>query len=359
MNLADIVRRKDRALKVVSGDLETTVVSLCGRKFQAVRLSRESGFQLINASEFEALRAFPKTLGWKLVIDGRGSGDVKFVVRSARDESVTKVLFETELDGKLPVDVELQWPVWAGDAEGYHLELSFRGSSRLVIVVGPAFNSRQQILGPLRGVGVEVGPGLNPHVLPSHGVEVRYIESVPADQWVALYKKQDKPSSAHTENLWGKYIVGSAHDLSVIEDESLDFIFSNHVFEHLMNPLGVLENWRKKLKAGGVVAGVVPDCRFTFDLRQTPSCIEELESERIEEKFEIDYGKYERWCRFTAPYNTPENLIARQYSIHVHYYTPERFRDMARILIGQGTFRSLFLDTSPNNKDFGFLLKTA
>lgn len=360
MNLADIIRRADRSLTVAAGDVEPIVYSVHGKKFQAVRLSKVSRIRLHRADEFYVLRTFPRVIGWKLTLDGHGSGDVSLTVLFAADETVRKTLFETRLSAKTePLDVELEWPMWAGDSAGYHLELAYQGECDLVILVGRAFNPRHQILGFLRGAGVEAGPGLNPHVLPSKDVSVRYVESVPAERWVALYKKQNKPSRVQTENLWDNYVLGSALDLSVVDDQSLDFVFSNHVFEHFVNPLGVLENWRKKLKGGGVVAGVVPDCRFTFDLRQVPSTIEEVNSERAAKTYNIDYEKYVRWCRFTAPYNTPENLIERQYSIHVHYYTPERFAEIIQILIKDGIFGSLYLDTSPNNKDFGFLLSAS
>ena len=46
---------------------------------------------------------------------------------------------------------------------------------------------------------------------------------------------------------------------SSVEDGSLGFIFSSHVFEHLANPLGHLEHWYAKLRHGGLIVGIVPD----------------------------------------------------------------------------------------------------
>ena len=124
-----------------------------------------------------------------------------------------------------------------------------------------------------------------------------------------------------------------------------------------MNPILVMENWAKKLKPGAMVAGVVPDCRYTFDLRQQPSTIEEWKNEYAGNMNAIGYDKYERWCKYTAPYNTPENLIERDYSIHVHYYTPDSYSKLIDILIEKGVYQSAFYNTSPNNKDFGFILQ--
>lgn len=358
MNLADIVKRKDRSFVVVNGSVEATIHSAVGKKYHAVRVATKSHFRLLQANEFYVLRTLPKTIGWQIVVDGGGSGIFKFYSVSTSDETRRHLLFEAKLrSGDEPRNVELGWPMWVGETAGYHLEVDYHGDGDLIVLVGCLVNSRLHLIPQLHGVGVEVGPGLNPHVLPSSNVDVKYVETVPADQWVALYKKQDKPSNVALHDLWGSYIVGNAHILESVEDESLDFIFSNHVFEHLVNPLGVLENWARKLKRGGIIAGVIPDCRYTFDLRQRPSNLQDFSAERVDGRFEISREKYLRWCEYTAPYNTPEDLIRRQYSIHVHYYTPDRFADMLEIFEGPSYFASVFFDVTTNNKDFAFLLR--
>jgi SAM-dependent methyltransferase len=47
--------------------------------------------------------------------------------------------------------------------------------------------------------------------------------------------------------------------------ESLDYIASSHLLEHLPNPIAALDNWYRALKPGGLIYLVVPDRRFTFD----------------------------------------------------------------------------------------------
>lgn len=358
MNLTDIVKRKDRSFVLVKGSVESIIHSALEKKYHAVRVAKKSHFKLLQANEFYVLRSLPNTIGWQIAIDGIGSGIFKFYSVSTSDETRRHLLFEAKLRlGEQPRNVELDWPIWAGERAGYHLEIEYHGDSDLIVLVGCLINSRRKLIPQLHGMGVEVGPGLNPHVLPSPNIDIKYVETVPADQWVALYKKQDKPSNVALHNLWGSYIVGNAHILESVEDESLDFIFSNHVFEHLVNPLGVLENWARKLKRGGIIAGVVPDCRYTFDLRQHPSNLQDFSAERADGRFEISHEKYIRWCKYTAPYNTPADLIQRQYSIHVHYYTPGRFADMLEIFEGPRCFESVFFDGTTNNKDFAFLLR--
>ncbi|PYQ17805.1 MAG: hypothetical protein DMF81_26820, partial [Acidobacteria bacterium] len=146
-----------------------------------------------------------------------------------------------------------------------HLVLDGRAAA---LGISPAFDARSLVSELLKGAGAEVGPGLNPHVHPGPDVDVTYVEVATADDWVTLYRKRDKPPPELTGNLWKRYLVSRAETLEAIADGTLDFVFSNHVFEHLMNPLGVLENWSRKLKSRGIVYNVVPDAGCCFDLRQ-------------------------------------------------------------------------------------------
>ena len=42
-----------------------------------------------------------------------------------------------------------------------------------------------------------------------------------------------------------------------VPDNSLDFIFGSHVFEHLANPIGHLKRWHAKLKPGVTLMHVI------------------------------------------------------------------------------------------------------
>jgi SAM-dependent methyltransferase len=369
MNLFDLVKRKDRSVEVERGRVDTETCSLDGYKMHAVNLEPKTILRLNKAHEFETLRTFPRRLNWTVLLQETSeSGLLEDTKKTAltielemagQPETRGKV-FSTSLNSKDPRrEVLIDWPTWANRSDGYHIYIINPSSNQLCICSGYAFNPRQKIIPLLKGKGVEVGPGLNPQVKPGPGVNVKYVESTLAEEWVKLYKKEEKPQKKITDDLWSQYVVDDAQSLLTIPESSVDFVFSNHVFEHLMNPKRVLENWLSKLKPGGLIAGVVPDCRFTFDLRQSPSNHREWEAEYNEDINEITREKYERWCRFTAPYNTPESLIERNYSIHVHYYTPDSFDGLVQSLAEECRFKSVFYNTSPNNKDFGFVLGIA
>lgn len=353
MNLYDIVRRNDRAVRIADGTVEAIRYPK-PENIYGVVLSPYAALTLENAHEFHCLATSPRDLGWKLASTLKGGPiNVEILIRSL-DASRSACLFA--YSGRAEeIDPLLTWPCWAEAASGFEITIRNAAKSPLRIASGSAFDPRAALKDLLHGTGVEVGPGANPIVKPSPDLDVRYVETMPADEWLRTYDKTREPTP-QDRALWDRYIIGDAQRIDCCEDGSLDFIFSNHVFEHLMNPLGVLANWSRKLKPDGVIVGVVPDCRYCFDLRQPPSTVAEWLAERDGDVWSLTRAKFEKWCRFTAPYNTVESLIARNYSVHVHYYTPLKFRELIDQGIADGLLGRAFYNTSPNNKDFGFAL---
>lgn len=246
-------------------------------------------------------------------------------------------------------DVVLAWPIPVPQTYDLHLEAE---GGEIAVAVGPLMDMRTRLVPLLRGSGVEVGPGANPSVLPSEGRRVRYVEKMSQAQWAATYAK--KALDPAVTALWDDYAIDSAHGLDSFADASLDFIFSSHVFEHLVNPLQVLLNWWNRLAPGGVIAGVVPDARFTFDLRQPLTTLAELHSQFEKGGHVPDAAMYERWCRHTAPCSSADSLRDRDYAIHVNYFSPDVFRLLLDAFSAQVSSATFFLESFPNGKDFGF-----
>ena len=356
MNLYDLVRRSDRSVQADGGSVEAIRTANPGASYGVV-LAPSTRLKLVKADDFYCLATFPRDIGWKvrLMPDAGKSRKVNLNVDIESSDGNRTALFSHSGPGDHAEDVVLTWPSWAGVVPDFDLVMSSSNKEPVWIVSGPVFDPRAALKPFLKGIGVEVGPGSNPFVKPDAKTEVRYVEAKPVEEWLKTYEKSDRPD-LDDRLLWDRYIIGDAQLLDCCEDESLDFIFSNHVFEHLMNPLGVLRNWSRKLRAGGAVVGVVPDCRYCFDLRQPPSSASEWQTELDMEMWSLSRAKFEKWCRYTAPYNNPDDLIARNYSVHAHYYTPLTFRDLVERSIASGQFRGAFYNTSPNNKDFGFVL---
>lgn len=367
MNLFDLVKRVDRAVAPLPEGVTLQIDAFRGHKVQAVVIPANQSLVVRQASEFRWLDIRPRFPQWYFRLSqpshplmARLMQGVPFrviknslsIVMKSSDGQCFPLIERYHPVGGQWVELELNWPM-LGQSDAFDLEFRTHGwGGRLFCSY--AFNPRLKLQPFIHGSGVEVGPGSNPFVVPSTTVDVRYIESKSIDEWRQLYDRHQQKTD--NPNLWEQYICDDAHTLRSIDDKSLDFIFSSHVFEHLMNPLQVLKNWLNKLKSGGVLLGVIPDCRFTFDARQCESQMSEILQESDISNYDITPAKYIKWCTYTAPYNTPEDLIARGYSVHVHYYTPTNFTLLAKELVAQGLISRYELNTSPNNKDFGFVL---
>lgn len=356
MNLYDLVKRRDRTTEFDANLVKACEVRVSDMVERCVLIAPKSVIRIQRAHEIVCLASAPQVIGWQIGVSGKGYAEIELSVRGIGVPERHSLLFHTKVAaGDSPKRVVLEWPTWTGDRNGYFLTVANHGDSEAFIAVGPHFSARPKLLSELCGSGVEVGPGANPCVKPTQTVTVKYVETLPVEEWALVYGKHS--CDEHMMALWGKYVVASAHQLETFPDGSLDFIFSNHVFEHLVNPLGVLQNWHKKLRPNGIVAAVIPDARFTFDLRQPLSTIDECIEELNSGGFGLGKQHYERWCRYTAPYNTPDDLIQRRYSIHAKYYTPDSFKSMAEYSLRVLGWAGIFVQSTLNGKDFGVMLR--
>jgi SAM-dependent methyltransferase len=357
MNLFDLVNRPDRAVVIESGTAVGRQASVAGAGRRFVELSAGAILRLKNSHELTVLKTLHSDFGWSAIsaaADGAGVS-VTLEITAPRRESVKLV----ELRGikrEQAVPLEFRWPANIALAETFDLVIEATGRSAVQLLVGPSVDMRSYVLPYATGAGVEVGPGLRPHVRPSATTDVSYIEQQHPRDWLTMYNHTGEKPAMPPEDILARYRIGSAVELEMIEAGSLDFIFSNHVFEHLANPLLVLRNWLQRLRPGGAILGVIPDPRYTFDCRQPPTTLSEALSEEAAGGYGIARSKYERWCLHTEPRHTPDALIKRGYSIHISYFTPEGFRSVADLLVERGLVARTFIMTAPNNKDFAFAL---
>jgi SAM-dependent methyltransferase len=210
---------------------------------------------------------------------------------------------------------------------------------------------RSVIYSLCKGNGVEIGPGPRPQILPEQNVDVAYIEQMPAEEWQRLYNKK---GLVIDNALWNRYIIGNASSIPVPND-SCDFIFSSHVFEHLANPLGHLEYWSKKLKPNGVVAAVIPDIYGCRDYIFAPSTLMEILQEYETGSFDLQEKHYRRVCNARPSLNCDE-LMKNHASIHAHYYTRFSIAKIALYSVELGFFKKWKVISSQNHKDFHLLL---
>ena len=356
MNLFDLVNRPDRAVLIRKGEVVGRQGHVAGASRRYVQLSPGAMLRIKDAHELTVFRILSADFGWSALAMGKGSARLRIsLVPSGADGDAGNVVADLpDLRRDLPTPIVFRWPPEIAALTHYDLIIEAIGNESLQLLVGLAIDMRSYVLPYAVGVGVEVGPGLRPHVLPSERTDVSYVEQQHPRDWLTMYNHQGDKPVMPPENILARYRVGSAVELDTIELGSLDFIFSNHVFEHLSNPVQVMCNWLARLKPGGAILGVTPDPRFTFDCRQPPTTLSEVLDEEKTGGHIIARSKYERWCQLTEPRHTPEGLMKRGYSIHVNYFTPEGFQAMADLLKARGLISRSFLASSPNNKDFAF-----
>lgn len=348
MNLFDMLRRNDRNL-VLSGDIAQTKREFFGRPWRALRMPKGSSIRLSTPRRFLPFSRLPSTIGW-LAVGEEGSGRLR--VSYERPDARPAVL-ELRL-GNYPAEVFFPLPK-TSDAEpdGAALRLSVERTECYLLV--SEVMERSALIARCRGRGVELGPGHQPQIRPSASVDVRYVEQKSAESWIGTY---DTKGAMQTDAaLWDRYIIGTASDIPEV-DGSLDFIFSSHVLEHLINPLHCLEHWSRKLRDGGVAVCVVPDAMGCKDYVFALSNPKTWEDEYAGGTREISREHFARYARGRGmPADRVDKMIETGFSIHVHFYSRENILFLLQACVDRGWFRSYELDFRPNNKDFYLVLR--
>lgn len=83
-------------------------------------------------------------------------------------------------------------------------------------------------------------------------------------------------------------LIGEAGRLDDVPPGSYDALLASHVIEHLANPLGALEQWRRVVRPGGHVLLVVPHRDGTFDHRRPVTTLEHLRADAQRQTEEDD-----------------------------------------------------------------------
>ena len=383
MNLYDIIRRADRMLDAPADAIQATVLKLPAGTQRAVRMPAGARVRFRDAHLATCLQGTPRAPGWTLHAQDGGRLQVWLesagseprlladsVVAKACTGAPTAPGWRERLAARIaggpapvaapvatpvarpPQPVHFDWPLRMPPA--YDLVLSTE-IAEVAVAVGPLRDVRRGVLPALRGRGVEVGPGSNPAVESDDTRSVRYVEKMSAQEWADTYPKEALDDAVKAR--WSEYAIASAEHLDGFEPGSLDFIFSSHVIEHLVNPLQVLHNWWQCLAPGGAIVAVVPDARYSFDLRQPLTTTDALLSQYRAGGHERTEAMYAQWCRHTAPDADIGRLRARDYAIHVNYFSPGSLRAMLEVFRGMvADPGGVHVEQFRNGKDFAFAM---
>lgn len=180
----------------------------------------------------------------------------------------------------------------------------------------------------LKGNGLEVGAGARPFPIPEH-VGIRYGDIRGRESLESYFKDSKIKSGAEID----------AQTFAGLDADSLDFVISAHVIEHLRDPVGSIVQAIRVLKPGGVLVLVVPDLRWTFDRNRPETTVEHALRDHQDGGESTTRQGYEEHLRYVHPYLTgedyPENEIQRQATecvkrwreldVHFHAWTREGF----------------------------------
>lgn len=137
-------------------------------------------------------------------------------------------------------------------------------------------------------VGLEIGP-LNRPLVRKGEAQVYYADHLST---AALREKyRDDPAVDITQ------IVEVDFDLAqttfrdaLTRIAPLDFVVASHVIEHVPDLVGWLSDIHAALRVGGVLALVIPDKRFTFDIHRRETPLWEIEAAHAEKRTRPSLG---------------------------------------------------------------------
>lgn len=346
MNLLDLVRRNDANLQL-SGEVVTGKRNYPDGLWRGLSFASGASLTIPDIRRFVTFRHFPAEIGWRLDVPRDGLARLQLV--SAQDRAVVgEAVFGDGIQPAL-----LPWPRQPCGEVDLVLEYHKPGARNDLFLGVHRPMTRDWLYEHCMGRGIEIGPGPVPQILPQPGREVSYLEQMPAEEWNRLYNGGGKYPVR--PELWSNYIVGEASNLPVPE-ESLDFVFGSHVFEHLANPIGHLHRWRDKLRPGGKIAMVVPDLHGTKDAVQHRCSLESMVEEYRRDIWLPEPAHYSRHLRRSLDDRRLIALMERGESIHVHYYDNINCQQMLDFAVRNLGYADYVIRHMPHNKDFHFLL---
>lgn len=181
------------------------------------------------------------------------------------------------------------------------------------------------------GNGIEVGAGSRPFPIPARA-SCFYGD-------VRDHAELTKYFSTELVTVSGRI---DAQTLDGVQHDSLDFIISAHVIEHLYDPMRAMREAIRRLKPGGIFLLAVPEMTQTWDRRRPPTPLAHLIADEADGGEGTRLQAYIEHCKYVHPEMTGEELpdseiermaretMATGMDLHVHAWTEEEFFQAVR-----------------------------
>ena len=217
-----------------------------------------------------------------------------------------------------------------------------------------------EILGKITNnkYGVEIGG-------PSPRSETIYKESNSIDNVIF---SQNTVWSNHTDlyNYYdgktGKVIINDAVNISLVEDNIYDFVFSSHSLEHIANPLKALKEWLRIIKTDGYIILIVPEKSICFDHKRNISSFSTILTQYNKNIGEDDLSTLPEILEnhdlsMDLPAGNFQQFVARSLDnfnnrcLHHYVYSPDLLKEICKFLLCE------FIYTETDGINIWFIMK--
>ncbi|MDE2440230.1 MAG: methyltransferase domain-containing protein [Betaproteobacteria bacterium] len=181
----------------------------------------------------------------------------------------------------------------------------------------------------IKGKGIEVGAGSRPFFIPD-GSECYYGDIRDRDELSKYFSSLEVSLNGFID----------AQTMAGIPQNSLDFVISAHVIEHLFDPIGAIINTIRVLKDQGIFLLVVPEKSKTWDRDRTATTLEHMMMDYVDGGMGTKKDAYVEHAKFVHPIMTGEYIdedkieesalqaMNAAMDIHVHAWQYEEFREL-------------------------------